>query len=499
MTALRPIRRVMLIFPPVFDVRYHETIIHPPMGVAALAAYVRNEVEVTILDTLAEGAYNRELINSKIELVGLPYDEIIERVRRYQPDLVGISCIYSNQFASAAELARRIKIEIAPEIVVTTGGTHPSFLPEKSMAAAPLDYVVQGEGELTFLDLIRAHNRGAGIEHLDGLAYRTNGDIKVNPKVRLIENLDDLPLPARDLLPIQLYWKINFPPVLHYRKRRNMVLYTSRGCPYLCSYCASCHHWGRKYRTRSVSSVLAEIRILRDTYGVEELKFGDDNLITPRKRAVELFQGMISEGLTMPWNAPNGVALWALDEDLVALMKKSGCYHVTLPVESGDQRMLTTIMNKPLKLEHTRKAARLVRKYGLVSTGYIILGAPGETHESIANTVRFVRELKLDYIFPFIYIPLPGSDLWQVCLDKGYVFDDVDFESANNFFHYSLNREEVSGAELEKIQRRLYLTNNVLMLPFRNPRWFFEYHTRLIRERPHFLKTIKTVLRYIFN
>jgi anaerobic magnesium-protoporphyrin IX monomethyl ester cyclase len=487
MKQLRPIRRVMLIFPPLYDSRHIETQVYPPAGIASLAAFVRDEVEIKLIDAVVEDPYRRITVSPKIELVGLPYERIIEQVREYHPDLVGISCVYSNQFVSVAELARRIKA-LDPEIVVATGGAHPSFLAQPSMAAAPLDYIVLGEGELTFRDLIRAHQQGGRVDEIDGLAFRDRGEVRINPRVRWIEDLDSLPYQALDLLPIERYWKINVPALHHYKKRKNLGLYTSRGCLFQCTYCASCLHWGRRYRYRSVASVIGEIRHLREDFGAEEIKFGDDNLIVPRKRAIELFQTMIAEGLTMPWDAPNGVVLWGLDEEMVALMKKSGCYHITLPIESGDQRILTEVMKKPLKLEHTRNAARLARKHGLVSMGYLVLGVPGETRESIANTIKLVKEIKLDYVLPFIFVPLPGSELWQLCVDRGYIPADVDYENVNNYFEYTLKTGDFDPGELEGVSRRLYLTT-LFKLPFRNPRWFLDYYSRLLVQRPNFLRT----------
>lgn len=478
----------MLIFPPMFDIRHVDTMVVPPTGIASLGAYIRDDVEVRLLDALVEDPSHRVAVTDKIELVGLGYDEIVARVREFEPDLVGFSCVFSNQFASIRELARRLRKEANPETILVAGGTHPSFMPERTLQTTELDYVVLGEGETTLRGLIEAHNHGKGVDVLDGIAFRDGDSIRVNPRENYIEDLDQLPFPARDLLPMEKYFQVNVPMGLHWRRRRNAPIVTSRGCPCNCSFCSSTVHWGKRYRYRSPENVLAEMEHLRDAYGIEELKFQDDNLTMPRWRAEALFKGMIEQGLAMPWNTPNGVAIWTLDEELIKLMKKSGCYEFTLAVESGDPWVLKNIVKKPLKLEKAVEVAALARKHGMATVGYFIIGFPGENMDQIRNTLRFALDLKLDYIIPFIYNPLPGSELWRVCREKGYIPEDYHYEDANNYFQSDLNTEEFDSLELQKLQRRAYFLN-LLKLPLRNPLEFINYYSRLLVSRPGFLRT----------
>ncbi len=486
--SLKPIKRVMLIFPPVFDVKHVDTQICPPLGIAYLAAFVRDIVDVKLLDALVEAPRNRQHVNDKIELMGMSYDAVLEQIREYKPDMVGFSCVFSNQFASIKELARRAKSEVDKDIVTVAGGTHPSFMYERTLQTTYLDYIVLGEGELTFRGLIEAHNRGHGLDDLDGIAFRNGDGIEHHPRVHHIENLDEMPLPARDLLSMEKYFDAKVPMAIHYRKLRNTPLITSRGCPCHCAFCSSTVHWGNRYRTRSPENVLAEIEHLKNDYGVEELKFQDDNLTLPRKRAQAIFRGMVDRGLAMPWNTPNGVAIWTLDEELIKLMKKSGCYEMTLAVESGDQWVLDNIVKKPLKLEKAREAAYLARKHGIATTGYFIIGFPGENMQQIRNTLQFAMDIKLDYFIPFIFNPLPGSELWEVCREKGYLPEDYHYENANNYFQCDLDTEDFDPAELTRLQRLMYF-KNLLKLPFRNPREFAAYYGRQFIHRPDFLRT----------
>ncbi|MFO8048175.1 MAG: cobalamin-dependent protein, partial [Desulfosudaceae bacterium] len=375
----RPIKRLLLIFPPVYDVKVLDTMVCPPMGVASLAAYVRDLVEVAILDCVVEASHHKESVSGEVERAGLTDDEIMERIRSFGPDMVGLSCIFSNQIACVQELSRRIKNEIGPEVLVVTGGTHPSFLPEKTLTDTKVDVVVLGEGEIGLREIIQARDQGRDLASIDGIACRHGGEIIVRPRTSWIEDLDTLPFPARDLLPMEKYFQARSPMAYHWRKIRNTPIISSRGCPNRCAFCSSWRHWGKRFRKRSAENVLAEIKHLQEEFGIEELKWQDDNLTADKERAREIFTKMIERGLTMPWNTPNGIAIWTLDEDMLRLMKQSGCYEIALAVESGDPDSFQRFVGKPFSLEKAREIARLARKHRIATVGYFIIGFPGET------------------------------------------------------------------------------------------------------------------------
>ena len=486
--GLRPVKRVMLVFPPMYDIRQVDTMVCPPMGIASLAAYIRDIADVTLLDCLVEAPYRRTPVHGIIERVGLSYQEITDHIRAWAPDLVGLSCLFSGQAACIREISRRIKEEIDRDIVVVTGGTHPSFLPEMVLNTMAVDYVVLGEGELGLRAIIEAHNRGRDPETIDGLAWRDNGRVRVNPRSTWIEDLDALPFPARDLLPMGKYYDFMVPMGLHWRKKRNAPIISSRGCPHACPFCSSWRHWGKRFRKRSAENVLAEVAHLRERYGVQELKWQDDNLTVDRKRARAIFTGMVEGGLSMPWNTPNGVALWTLDEEMIRLMKQSGCYEMTLAVESGSRTSFDAFVKKPFTFDRVREVARIARKYGISTVGYFIIGFPGESLAAIRESMRFALDLKLDYISPFIFNPLPGSELWEKCLTEGYINADYAYHEANNYFQSDLATGDYTTADLRRIQVLSYFSN-LCRLPFRNPKAFLDYYSRQILWDPKFLRT----------
>jgi len=476
----RKIRKVMLIFPPVRMISIYDKMCCTPMGLLYLAGVLRKRYEVRVLDSVVEGYEQERWLSRSYFEYGLSVDEILNEVERFGPEVVGISCLFSSQFLVLAELVNRIK-ERFPEIITVAGGTHPSFLPEDSFnRARGLDFIILHEGEESFLELLGALERGRGLEEIDGLAWRDDGVVRVNPKTRWIKDLDVLPYPARDLVPIEKYFKINIPFLFFYKSARNLSFITSRGCPYHCRYCSSCYHWGRRIRYRSVESVLGELEELVNRWGVEEVKFEDDNLMANVNRAKAIFRGMIERGLRLHWNMPNGVMVRALeDEELLGLMKESGCYEVVLAFETGVQYVADHIIKKPIDLSKAEEIVRKVKSYGIDAHAFFIVGFPGETKEQIENTFKFAVSLPLDKAWFFIFNPLPGSELYDECVEKG-LFRQEDLYIENYGFT-GITTEEFDPEMLRKLQHRHYWYFTFRPL-WRDPKkFFFKYLRRVLR------------------
>lgn len=468
----RRVERVMLIFPPVIDHAYLEKMCEVPMGIAYLAAFIRDEYDVKLVDSVVEGYHQIRDRGEMLVEYGLDDDSLAERIRSYDPDVLGVSCLFSSQFGAVRRLTK-IARQINPEVVTVTGGAHPSFLSEKCLNSAPdLDFIVIGEGELTFKDLLDSLRDGSDYTDIDGLAFRENGRVRVNEKTRLIEDLDTLPFPARDMLPLEKYFKYAVPMAHSHKSTRNVPIATSRGCPFRCTFCSSCNHW-RKYRVRSVENVLAEMDELKYRYGVEELKFEDDNLTADKKRARALFQGMIDRKYNFTWNTPNGIAVWTLDDEIMDLIKASGAFELTLAIESGNQWVMDNIIKKPLKLEKVVPAAEMARKRGIDLTAYLIIGLPGETIEQIRDTFDIVKKAKIYKFAPFLYTPLPGSELFYKCIEMGLIDEDYDFETFNVYYKAPFERPDISQKDLM----------NMAYVEYRNAQFRFFFH-----EPIHFIK-----------
>jgi magnesium-protoporphyrin IX monomethyl ester (oxidative) cyclase len=490
----RKIERVMLIFPPTRMMSAYEKFAVIPMGIAYLAAVLRKDYQVKLLDASIEGYSQERFINEHFFEYGLPVDQILKEIEKFAPQVVGISCIFSAEFIPIANLTREIKKQF-PDIITVTGGTHPSFLPEDSFKRAPgLDLIVLGESEDSFPQALRAIQAGARLDKIDGIAFRDDGNIRVNPKTRFIEDLDLLPFPARDLLPLEKYFKISVPFMFGFANRRNISFISSRGCPYHCRFCSSCKYWGNKIRFRSPENVLAELEELVTRYRVKEIKFEDDNLLANPRRAKAIFRGMIERKLNLKWSMPNGAMVKSLDDDeLLGLMKASGCYDVIMAFESGDQQVIDNIIQKPLDLSKGKEIVEKVSAHGIDSRAFFIIGFPGETKQQIMNTVNYEKSLPLDKTYTFIFTPLPGTEMYEEALAKG-LFREEDLYYCN-YALTGLTTDEFNPAMLRRIGARIYYYVTFRLL-LRHPwKFFSKYLLRSLRPQSLYslLRVFKTV------
>ena len=481
------LKRMFLIFPPSTSLASWEPMVTMPMGIAYLAASARQAgYEVGCLDCVVEAPYQETPVDDQISRYGLTYEQIMHRIRAFKPDAVGLSCIFSNQWPAVRELAGRIKAEM-PEIPILCGGAHPTFLSELCMKDAPLDYILRGESEETLVDLLDRLRDGRPVTEVDGLVWREDGAVRKNEKTAYIHDLDRLPFPAHDLLDPERYFKLALPMAYDFISPRNIPIVTSRGCPCSCTFCSSTQLWGKRYRVRSAENVLKEMDWLVETFGIKELKFQDDNLTVNRDRARQIFQGMIDRPWHLHWNTPNGIAIWTLDEEMLGLMKKSGCFGITLAIESGSQEVLTKLIKKPLKLDKVREVNRIAREKGISRAAYFIVGFPGETREQIQQTVKFSRELKLGGWALFIYNPLPGSELYLESIRRGYITEENFFQTGNQYFSTNISSEEWTGEELEALIRREYAFSYFIAMLY-NPWVMTRRYLLFLRYRPSFLK-----------
>ena len=220
------------------------------------------------------------------------------------------------------------------------------------------------------------------------------------------------------------YFKINLPQNPYPEGKRVAQIITSRGCPVKCVFCTTTNFWGNRYRGRTAKSVVAEVKMLKEKYDIDELQFTDDNLTLNKKRAMEILDGI--KGLGLKWCVPQGIAVWALDEELLEKMKESGCYQLTFAVESGNQDVLNRIIKKPLNLNKVKPLVKKCRELGIKVHAFCICGLPGETIEQMHETYKFVKDCGFESASFFLATPLVGSDLLKICEEKGYLRKDMD-------------------------------------------------------------------------
>ncbi len=424
--------QITLISPPQNFSKTQETAgVVPPLGLSYLAAVLDPERhEVNIVDAVGE-KYWQVFQWREFGLRGMDFEEILDAIPS-DTRVVGISNLYTFAFMVAVETARRIKAKY-PEIRIVFGGAHPTIMIQQTMAIPEVDFVVISEGEYTFKALLDAIEAGHGWENLDGLAYRKDGEVVINPKSNFIKNIDEIPFPRRDLLPMQNYFKAREPHGCANRELWTTMIAT-RGCPYGCTFCNTPQIWQRRWRPRSPGNVVDEIKKLQQDYGIEEIHFEDESLTTDPKWVVEFSKELKRRDIHILWQTSNGVRAESITEETLDLMIDAGCTQITVAAESGSPRILKDIIDKKLDLKAIVRAVMLARKRRVFIACYFMLGLPDERISDVFKSIGLALRLAFygaDEVVFSVFSPLPGSKLLERLVEEGKVsvgdefFDDL--------------------------------------------------------------------------
>lgn len=408
--------KILLISPPLFfkNVESYLYVGQLPLGLAYISAVLEEAgYRPVILDAAIEGKIKK--FKKDIFRFGLTLDSIKKKIVELNPDVVGISCFTLDRLPYVIKISKITK-RINKNIKVVVGGTITSPIPERILKHDSVDFVILGEGEYTFLKIIEKIEKNCDdFSKIDGLAYKENGKIKINPKKMYIKNLDKLPLPARHLFPLEKYFHYQ----MKFHGHKKLSILTSRGCPNNCSFCYVPVSSRRIYRKRSPKNVVDEIEYLIKKYDVKQISIVDDNFSFDLIRAKKIFREIIKRKLKFFFDIQSEIM--SFDQSLLKLMKKAGLRQIYLPIESGDKFVLKKIMNKKMDLVKVRKIAKICNKLGLYIIANIVLGMPGETKKSIVNTMKFVLSLPIHSLSINFATPFPGTDLYQLCEKKGYI------------------------------------------------------------------------------
>jgi anaerobic magnesium-protoporphyrin IX monomethyl ester cyclase len=435
--------KILLVDPPFYRfIKYYNR--YFPLGLAYLAAVLRdNGHQVLIYDGDANIEKAMEMDFSTLEE---KYPEYIKNVNQmshhiwnelrdvlndYKPDLVGIS-VYTTKVASAFAVARIVK-SFNPNTSVVVGGPHPSVKSGESLEIAScVDFVVRGEGEISFAQLVETLEKRGSFSNIKGLSFRKDGQISHNPDADFIQDLDQLPHPARDLL-------INKNT---YTPEDMGLLMSGRGCPFECTFCSSAGVWGRKIRFRSIENVLDEMQQVLSTYGTVQFSFKDDIFTINTKRVLEFCRLLKDRKLNVKWDCNARVNL--IDESLLTEIKSAGCNGIKLGIESGSDRILNNVMKKKITVAQIKHAAKLIHKTGIHWTGYFMMGLPTETEQEMNQTLELMQQIKPDFASLSVYEPLPGTQLYHIGAAMGFVTNDRtldDFYNISPKYYYFKNIE----------------------------------------------------------
>ena len=353
----------------------------------------------------------------------------VEQIRAFGPAVIGLSC-YTNTYPKARRLTAQLKQEL-PQATFICGGVHATAKPLETIRELGVDYLVYAEGERTIARLMPLIESGetANLGDIKGLYYWQDGEARFTGPPDLIQDLDSIPFPARHLLNFEPYLA---PPgmIRGYAMERVTTIFTSRGCPYPCIYCASHIVQGKKVRRRSVANVVAEIGELVRDYAIHGFYICDDLVTGDREWMMEFARTLAREQPGLRWACQARVD--RADEEMLTAMKQAGCVQLDFGVESGSDKTLKT-MKKATRVEAARQTFQATRRLGLRSCATFILGFPGETEEDMEESFRLAKEISADYTAFYFLTPYPGTPIYNTAVQNRWI--DPELTGDENFTH----------------------------------------------------------------
>jgi radical SAM superfamily enzyme YgiQ (UPF0313 family) len=400
----------------------------PPLGLAYIASVLRQNHEVKIIDS--------NVLNYTIS-------DVERELRSFNPDVVGITSVTPSIYEAykVAETAKKVR----EDCIVVLGGPHATFMPRQTMEECKyIDIIVKGEGEETTRELIENVEKGAPLNEVKGITFREKNEIIDTDPRPFIKNIDDIPFPSRDLLPMHLY---------KFNGVKYTTMLTSRGCPFKCSFCSSSRLFGGYWRGRSPENVLEEMKIVYEEYGIRNIEFIDDTFTLNQERAEKICDEIIKQGWDISWGASSRVD--TLSKKLAEKMKKAGCWIIYLGIESGSQKILDAI-GKRITLEQVEKAVKILKDAGIKVLGSFIIGFLQDTKETIKETIKFAKSLNLDYAQFSILTPYPGTPIFDYAKKHGMLLtEDWSKYTATEPI---VKIEGVSEKEIKALFQKAYIT-----------------------------------------
>lgn len=404
-----------------------EDTIWPQANLAYLAAVVDSQHSVDLIDCIAER---------------MSWNDFESLVSRKKPKYIvtnAISSIIENDMR-IAEIARKFQ---ALSIAI---GPHVTALPSETLLEYPgLDFLIRGEAEESLEELIFTLENGGDLNNVRGIGFRSEEGVVIVTEPRPpIENLDSLPYPRHDLLPMDRY---RLPLI----GNRYTFVMASRGCPFNCIFCRSPVMWGKKVRKRSPENIIGELKLLAGM-NVTNIIFHSDTFTLDRKWTIELCKRIIDESLPIRWMTNSRAN--TVDREMLAWMKKAGCWMIAYGFESGSQQILNNV-KKEITIDQIKNAANLTKEVGIKIWGYFILGLPGETKDTIDETIRLSKDLPLDLVNFAVGAPYPGTEFFEYVDTHGYL-NSKNWEDFDQNYSAIVRYENISPEEITDGIRRAY-------------------------------------------
>jgi radical SAM superfamily enzyme YgiQ (UPF0313 family) len=464
---------VLFMNPPFHDTTFNREVrfqavspqkaLHPPLLLAYAAAVCQKE-------------------DHKVDLIDAPALEIsraktISMAKKFEPELI-VMLTSTASVDSDGTLAKELKKETGAKTIAV--GVHATAVPEDTLKRG-FDFIARGEYEYTIRELAT----GARVEKVLGISYAKNKKLLHNRGRPLIENLDELPFPARKLLPNEKYYSALY-------KNPFTFILAGRGCPHQCIFCAGPQLMsGRSYRFRSARNIADELKFIKKNFPkIKSVLFNDDTLNVNKKHIIEVCDLIIKEKVNLPWAAYSRVD--SVDAEIAEKMKKAGCFLVKVGFESGNDELLKNMKKGPrATTEQGRKCAEIFKKAGIQVHGTFVFGMPGETKKTIQQTINYAKDLDIDFVQFSIAQPYPGTEFYETLKKKGLLkFSDwSEFLDEEGCITPIFEYPELKSEEMEKFLKQAYR------------QYYFRlgYILKAIRQRLTNRELAKTSLRSAWN
>lgn len=424
----------------------------PPFDIyakAIVSAPLCPSLTLAMLGGAAVAAGHRvEILDLRLE--NEPNQVFIDRLLAYKPDVIGFSA-FTFSYNTVLRLATTAR-QLTPHSLILLGGVHAQNLSVETLADTPFDILIHGEGEITLQEILS----GRDLSEISGISYRDRSGFVRNPQRNLIANLDELNYPAYELFDLGRYQQKN----MLWKSRRIAMVESSRGCPFSCSFCTSPLIFGKQFRAKSPHRMLAEIAHLLDL-GFTEIHFQDDGFTTDLQRAKDICRQIVASGRPFHWELYNGIRVDRVDDEFLALAREAGCYRIRFGVESGNQAILDQV-GKRMRLEDVKNVFVLTRRNDIETIALFMIGLPGDTLQTITDTIRFAVDLPADFARVSIAIPFPGSAYYDNLFSQGLIlssnWDEYHFHVTGKLFfkHPTLSESEIFSS-YKKFYRSFYL------------------------------------------
>jgi len=443
----------------------------PALAYAYIGGYLRKKrYDVVIVDAIAEGLNKTWPLKKYpgFNCQGITFDEIISMIPK-DSDVIAFSAMFSGEWPVLRDIIIEVRKNF-PDALLVAGGEHTTAMSEYCLRDCPaLDVCVRGEGERTFYRLLEVFEKTGSFKESDSISYLEKDgsyrEIGNTLKSRILD-IDTIPWPYWPKGYLEKFWAAG--KSYGISSERDMPFVFSRGCPYNCTFCSNSKMWTQKYVMREIDDVINEIKYYIKQYKITSLQLYDLTAILSKSWIIKMCQRLIEEDIKLKWSLPTGTRSEALDEEVLTLLKQTGCNYIVYAPESGSKKVLDMI-KKRVNLNNLTKSALTAKKLGMACRINLIIGFPGEKWKDIFKTILYGIKMAvrgIDEVPLYIYSPYPGSEMFDELMKDGKIKlnDDYFFNMTSmNGNYFSFRKDPSYHPDIGALKLRLVRITFILL------------------------------------